>query len=49
MFGGDSESLLQPIFTLGVGGAIGAFLVLAVGLSIGYMVYMQSRKDRSGH
>lgn len=49
MFAGDLESVLQPAITLGIGGLIGGAFVLAVAISIYYMVYMQAKKDRSEH
>ena len=49
MFAGDLESILQPIFALGVGGAIVAGFVLTVAFSIGYIVYLQSQKAPSDH
>lgn len=49
MFGGDLESLFNPILTLGIGGLIGAVFVLAVAVSVGYIVYLQSHVDRSEH
>jgi hypothetical protein len=47
MFAGDLESVLNPIITLGIGGLIGGVFVLAVALSIWYIVYAQAKKDRS--
>ncbi len=49
MFAGDLESILQPIFALGVGGLIVATFVLTVAFSIGYIVYLQSQKAPSDH
>ncbi|MBL8205189.1 MAG: hypothetical protein JNM09_13225 [Blastocatellia bacterium] len=49
MFAGDLDAVLQPIVTLGIGGLIGGLFVLAVAVSIYYMVYLQSKKDRSEH
>ncbi|HEX4946970.1 MAG TPA: hypothetical protein VFZ34_09910 [Blastocatellia bacterium] len=49
MFAGDLESILQPLITLGIGGLIGAIFVLAVALSIWYIVYAQAKRDRSEH
>jgi hypothetical protein len=49
MFAGDLDSVLNPIITLGIGGLIGGIFVLAVAVSIYYIVYMQSNKDRSEH
>ncbi len=49
MFAGDLESVIQPIITLGIGGLIGGVFVLAVAVSVYYMVYMQAKKDRSEH
>lgn len=49
MFGGDLESVFQPIFTLGLGGLIGAVLVLSVALSVFYIIYLQSKRDHSDH
>lgn len=47
MFAGDLESLLNPTITLGIGGLIGGIFVLAVALSIWYIVHSQAHKDRS--
>lgn len=47
MFAGDLESVLNPIFTLGVGVLIGGAFVLSVALSIWYIVYAQTKRDRS--
>jgi type II secretory pathway component PulF len=49
MFAGDLESLIQPAITLGIGGLIGGIFVLAVALSIYFIVYMNANKDRSEH
>ena len=49
MFAGDLESIVQPIFALGVGGFIGAAFVFAVAFSIGYIVYLQSQKVPGDH
>jgi hypothetical protein len=49
MFAGDLESILQPIFAIGVGAAIGGIFVLSVAFSIGYIVYLQTQKDSSDH
>jgi type II secretory pathway component PulF len=49
MFAGDLDSVLNPIITLGIGGLIGGIFVLAVAVSIYYIVYMQSNKDRNEH
>lgn len=49
MFAGDLEAVLNPIMTLGMGGLIAGGFVLAVAVSIYYMVYLQSKKDRSEH
>ena len=49
MFAGDTESLLQPIAALGVAGLLGAIFVLSVAFAIGYIVYLQSKSDRSEH
>ncbi len=47
MFAGDLDSILNPVITLGIGGLIGGVFVLAVALSIWYIVYAQAKKDRS--
>ena len=49
MFAGDLESLLQPAITLGIGGLIGGIFVLAVVLSIWFIVYSQAKKAPSEH
>ena len=49
MFAGDTESLLQPAITLGIGGLIGGIFVLAVALSIWFIVYSQAKKVPSEH
>ncbi len=49
MFAGDLESILQPVFAIGVGVFIGGAFVLTVAFSIGYIVYMQSQKAPSDH
>jgi hypothetical protein len=49
MFGGDIESILQPVLAIGVGAAIGGIFVLSVAFSIGYIVYLQTQKSPSDH
>jgi hypothetical protein len=40
------RNVLQPIFILGLAGAVVALLALGTGFLFGYLVYMNATKDR---